>query len=132
MAILRLMSEEVFDFSGGQMTQAKIKELKTSFNSEFVVIYQLCEYVLDNSQKPSLLFATLQTLLRFLNWIPLGYIFETKMIDTLVFKVLSSECVDCVDFNFSVFPGANVSQCSIRVFDGNWRIEHRQHVRCSV
>jgi exportin-1 len=105
MAILRLMSEEVFDFSGGQMTQAKIKELKTSFNSEFVVIYQLCEYVLDNSQKPSLLFATLQTLLRFLNWIPLGYIFETKMIDTLVFKVISSECVACVvltlKFSFS-------------------------------
>jgi exportin-1 len=32
MAILRLMSEEVFDFSNGQMTQAKIKELKASFN----------------------------------------------------------------------------------------------------
>ena len=29
----------------------------------------------------------LQTLLRFLNWIPLGYIFETKVISTLVYKV---------------------------------------------
>jgi exportin-1 len=29
----------------------------------------------------------LETLLRFLNWIPLGYIFETKLINTLIFKV---------------------------------------------
>jgi len=86
MSILRLMSEEVFDFSNGQMTQAKIKELKSSFNKEFIIIYQLCEYILENSQKASLLNVTLQTLLRFLNWIPLGYIFETKMIDTLLFK----------------------------------------------
>lgn len=28
-----------------------------------------------------------QTLLRFLNWIPLGYIFETQLISTLVYKV---------------------------------------------
>lgn len=86
MTILRLMSEEVFDFSNGQMTRVKIKELKESFNKEFIIIYQLCEYILDNSQKASLLHVTLQTLLRFLNWIPLGYIFETKMMDTLLFK----------------------------------------------
>lgn len=30
---------------------------------------------------------SLQTLLRFLNWIPLGYIFETKVISTLIYKV---------------------------------------------
>ena len=83
MEILKLLSEEVFDFSNGQvppstdvqmhmsthmpahafshcihactddphvcthvytqMTQAKIKELKNSFNNEFSLIYQLCE-----------------------------------------------------------------------------------------
>ena len=31
--------------------------------------------------------ATLQTLLKFLNWIPLGYVFETKLISTLIYKV---------------------------------------------
>lgn len=88
MQILKLMSEEVFDFSSGQMTQAKARELKNSFNKEFSLIYQLCEQVLDQSQNPYLLSATLQTLLRFLNWIPLGFIFETKMIDTLVYRFL--------------------------------------------
>jgi len=30
---------------------------------------------------------TLQTLLRFLNWIPLGYVFETNLLAELVSKV---------------------------------------------
>eukprot|EP01114_Cavostelium_apophysatum_P018091 TRINITY_DN5522_c0_g1_i1.p1 TRINITY_DN5522_c0_g1~~TRINITY_DN5522_c0_g1_i1.p1 ORF type:complete len:1069 (+),score=345.41 TRINITY_DN5522_c0_g1_i1:320-3526(+) len=88
MTILRLMSEEVFDFSSGQMTHAKINQLKASFNKEFSQIFTLCEFILDNSQKPSLLLVTLKTLLRFLNWIPLGYIFETKLVDTLILKFL--------------------------------------------
>jgi Importin beta-related nuclear transport receptor len=33
--------------------------------------------------------ATLETLLRFLNWIPLGYIFETNLITTLIEKFLN-------------------------------------------
>jgi len=69
------------------MTQLKIKELKEAYNKEFSLIYQLCEVILTNSQKPSLLKATLETLLRFLNWIPIGYIFQTKMIENLIFKV---------------------------------------------
>jgi len=35
------------------------------------------------AEQPSLVKATLETLLRFLNWIPLGYIFETTIIETL-------------------------------------------------
>ena len=33
--------------------------------------------------------ATLETLLRFLSWVPLGYIFETKLITTLIYKFLN-------------------------------------------
>lgn len=43
----------------------------------------------DNSSNASLVGATLETLLRFLNWIPLGYIFETSLIATLIEKFLS-------------------------------------------
>ncbi len=31
-----------------------------------------------------MLLVTLETLLRFLSWIPLGYIFETHMVNTLI------------------------------------------------
>ncbi|XP_025103585.1 exportin-1-like [Pomacea canaliculata] len=89
MIILKLLSEEVFDFSGGQMTQAKAKHLKDTMCSEFSQIFQLCQFVMDNSQNAPLVGATLETLLRFLNWIPLGYIFETKLITTLIYKFLN-------------------------------------------
>ncbi|KAJ8917645.1 hypothetical protein NQ315_005092 [Exocentrus adspersus] len=88
MIILKLLSEELFDFSSGQITQTKAKHLKDTMCSEFSAIFHLCQFVLENSQNPPLVNATLETLLRFLNWIPLGYIFETKLINTLIFKFL--------------------------------------------
>jgi exportin-1 len=88
MAILRLLSEEVFDFSAEQMTSTKTKQLKQSMCDEFTSIYNLCSEILRTADQPSLIKATLETLLRFLNWIPLGYIFETppsgaSLIETL-------------------------------------------------
>ncbi|AAF26113.1 putative exportin1 (XPO1) protein [Arabidopsis thaliana] len=38
MAILKLLSEEVFDFSKGEMTQQKIKELKQSLNRQLEIL----------------------------------------------------------------------------------------------
>ncbi|XP_019199747.1 PREDICTED: protein EXPORTIN 1A isoform X3 [Ipomoea nil] len=84
MAILKLLSEEVFDFSRGEMTQLKIKELKQSLNSEFQLIHELCLYVLSASQRTELIRATLATLHAFLSWIPLGYIFESPLLETLL------------------------------------------------
>ncbi|KAK4351071.1 hypothetical protein RND71_030384 [Anisodus tanguticus] len=84
MAILKLLSEEVFDFSRGEMTQLKIKELKQSLNSEFQLIHELCMYVLSVSQRTELIRATLATLHAFLSWIPLGYIFESTLLETLL------------------------------------------------
>ncbi|VDL99193.1 unnamed protein product [Schistocephalus solidus] len=89
MVILRLLSEEVFDFSLGQMTQTKAKHLKDSMCQEFGMIFQLCQSVLEGCQNASLVGATLETLLRFMHWIPLGYIFETNLIQTLVCQFLS-------------------------------------------
>jgi exportin-1 len=84
MAILRLLSEEVFDFSQDQMTSTKAKNLKSTMCQEFSSIFQLCSEVLNTANQASLVKATLDTLLRFLNWIPLGYVFETPIINTLL------------------------------------------------
>ncbi|KAG8925963.1 Karyopherin transporter [Tulasnella sp. 419] len=88
MIILKLLSEEIFDYSAEQMTQAKIKNLKNQMCGEFAEIFDLCVEVLGKAQKTSLIKATLETLLRFLNWIPLGYIFETQLIDVLTERFL--------------------------------------------
>jgi exportin-1 len=89
MAILRLLSEEVFDFSQDQMTSTKAKNLKTTMCAEFSQIFQLCLEILTTAEHTNLIRATLKTLLRFLNWIPLGFIFETKLIETLVERFLN-------------------------------------------
>lgn len=88
MNILKLLSEEVFDFSSGQLTQAKTKYLKDTMCHEFSKIFQLCTYVMENSLNENLVLSTLETLLPFLNWIPDGYIFETNLIDTLTGRFL--------------------------------------------
>ena len=41
MNILKLLSEEVFDFSRGELTQAKIMELKNALNTDFPQIHEL-------------------------------------------------------------------------------------------
>lgn len=87
MVILKLLSEEIFDYSAEQMTQAKVKNLKNQMCGEFSEIFKLCSEILEEAQKTSLIKATLETLLRFLNWIPLGYIFETTIIDLLLNRV---------------------------------------------
>jgi exportin-1 len=101
MTILLMLSEEVLDFSKGEMIQSKIQQLKTSLNNEFFLIYQLCEFVLTNSTKPKLIKTTLETLLRYLSWIPFGYIFETPLVQALItkflpeveFRVLTVKCL---------------------------------------
>ena len=46
MAILKLLSEEVFDFSNGKMTHIKAKHLKDVLCSEFPPIFELWLFVL--------------------------------------------------------------------------------------
>ncbi|KAG6750964.1 hypothetical protein POTOM_045479 [Populus tomentosa] len=111
MVILKLLSEEVFDFSRGEMTQQKIKELKQSLNSEFQLIHELCLYVLSASQRAELIRATLSTLHAFLSWIPLGYIFESPLLETLLkffpmpsYRNLTLQCLtEVAALNFGDF-----------------------------
>ncbi|EOA19847.1 hypothetical protein CARUB_v10000095mg [Capsella rubella] len=111
MAILKLLSEEVFDFSRGEMTQQKIKELKQSLNSEFKLIHELCLYVLSASQRQDLIRATLSALHAYLSWIPLGYIFESPLLETLLkffpvpaYRNLTLQCLtEVAALNFGDF-----------------------------
>jgi exportin-1 len=98
MSILRLLSEEVFDYSAEQMTSQKTRELKQSLSDEFTAIYNLCSEVLQSAQQASLIMATLETLLRFLNWIPMGYIFETPPGGTSLIETLQSRFLEVPDF----------------------------------
>jgi exportin-1 len=67
---------------------------------------------MTNSQNTNLINVTLETLLRFLNWIPLGYIFETDLIQHLVetflvmpiFRNVTLKCLtEIVSINVSTY-----------------------------
>ena len=88
MQILKLLSEEVFDFSRESMTAAKSKSMGQNLHKEFGQIFELCQLVLETSQNQALLVSTLKTLQRFLSWIHPDYIFETKMLDLIVTRFL--------------------------------------------
>uniref|UniRef100_A0A8C3MJZ0 Exportin-1 n=1 Tax=Geospiza parvula TaxID=87175 RepID=A0A8C3MJZ0_GEOPR len=109
MVILKLLSEEVFDFSSGQITQVKAKHLKDRQSHFFNDVFRLPPF--ENSQNAPLVHATLETLLRFLNWIPLGYIFETKLISTLIYKFLNVPMFRNVSLKcLTEIAGVSVSQ----------------------
>ena len=97
--ILKELSEEVFDFSKNSMTSAEIGALKGRFASEFQSVYEACDFVLKGYLKDktkvrlSLLRACMETLLAFLSWMPLVYIFLTDLIEGILMPLLADKRV---------------------------------------
>ena len=93
MRILRLLSEEVFDFARGELTSAKTRDLKASLNTQFGEVHSLCMFALSAggadaaaaaAAQPALVRATLDTLHAYLSWVPLAYVFESDVVAALV------------------------------------------------
>eukprot|EP00397_Hematodinium_sp_SG-2012_P001766 GEMP01001771.1.p1 GENE.GEMP01001771.1~~GEMP01001771.1.p1 ORF type:complete len:1108 (+),score=186.25 GEMP01001771.1:155-3478(+) len=106
--ILFLLAEDIFDFGKDDMISKKVLKLKGSLTQQFASIFELCMFIFQNhittpgTVNPSLLKTTLTTLAQFLSWIPLGYVFETQLIDILLnnfwdplqFRI---ECCQCLN-----------------------------------
>jgi len=90
LSILKLLSEEIFDFSKVSLTKKQAELLKGTYIEDFKTVYSLCKGVLDRSIQPgvtlsgTLLRSCLRTLQAFTSWIPMGYIFETDLLEILV------------------------------------------------
>lgn len=130
MRILNLLSEEVFSFGKNHMVSSKVAKLKNSLNAQFSSIYELCNFIFKThvsspgAIKTSLLVTTLGTLANFLDWIPLGYIFETDLIQTLLIHFWDPleyrvECVRCLSEIACLHDGVQQYQPHIvRCFQG--------------
>ncbi|KAL7068711.1 importin-beta N-terminal domain-containing protein [Cryptosporidium serpentis] len=85
MKLLRLLSEEVFDFGEDQMISKKVSHLMTILNQQFPQIFSLILFVLvsyiENPQnlRSSLVLSSLECLCHYLKWIPLNYILECDL-----------------------------------------------------
>jgi len=105
--ILLLLSEDIFDFGRETMVSKKVLKLKYSMTTQFASIFELCMFIFQNhintpgTVYPSLLKTNLNTLAQFLSWIPVGYIFETKLIEILIHHfwdppIFRVECCKCL------------------------------------
>ncbi|CAD5232029.1 unnamed protein product [Bursaphelenchus xylophilus] len=100
MEILRLLSEEVFDYDTN-LTTSKAAFLKQEFCSQFQAVHTLCLEILQSSDNADLVYATLRTLHGFLSWAPVGFIFENSLIELITgrfmpFPNFRSLCVQCL------------------------------------
>ena len=86
--ILRLLSEEVFDFSKDSMTSERAAALKAGLQTELQQIFELLLFVLEASSRRPLIIAALECLQRYVTWIPERYLFETAMLEVLCMKFL--------------------------------------------
>lgn len=110
MIILKLLAEEVFDFSQDEMTQAKATNLKLNLKAEFEQIFKLCYEVLDKTTKTSLVTATLKALLKYIHWIPLNYIFQTDLLSLFTNKFLAPPDTRAITLKCLTEVSALVSQ----------------------
>eukprot|EP00931_Biecheleriopsis_adriatica_P036987 TRINITY_DN21233_c2_g1_i1.p1 TRINITY_DN21233_c2_g1~~TRINITY_DN21233_c2_g1_i1.p1 ORF type:complete len:1101 (-),score=267.98 TRINITY_DN21233_c2_g1_i1:68-3370(-) len=128
--ILNMLSEEIFNFGKSHMVSRKVAKLKDSLMSQFAPIYELCNFILKShvsspgSVKTSLIVTTLSTLSNFLEWIALGYVFETDLIqmllctfwDPLEYRI---ECTKCLNEIACLHEGVQQYQPQlVRCFQG--------------
>ncbi|KAH8928357.1 putative CRM1-nuclear export factor, exportin [Atractiella rhizophila] len=90
LTILKLLSEEIFDFSAQQLTRNRTKSMQIQIQKEFKDVFDLCEEIVANGEKPSLIQATLEALHRFMGWMPESYIFNTSLVTNLINRFLTS------------------------------------------
>ena len=96
--LLRLLSEDIFDFGKDTMTEAKRISLKQRYHENFSQVFNLCLQIFKSfAANPSstkvsipLVQTTLHTFESFLSWIPLGYIFETPLLELLSVKLIGN------------------------------------------
>jgi hypothetical protein len=78
-------------------------------------IYELVEVVLKSTQDRVLLEKTLDTLLCFLHWIPVGFIFETPLLQMLFTKFFGADAFQNKTLQVSVYVCVSV-YVSVRVY----------------
>lgn len=107
MRLLNMLSEEVFDFGRNEMVSKRVDKLMDQLTAQFQEVYDTCMFVLKSyiaspaGMRETLVQQTLKCLAHFLKWVPLGFIFETDLIETLLQHFWEPvqyrpECIRCV------------------------------------
>jgi exportin-1 len=102
--LLRVLSDEVFSFQR-DITSEKARRLREQMNREFSSIFILIQRILEAASQgtvpvtKTLISATLETLLKFIAWMPPSYVYQTNLCPNLIryvdtsFSTLAIACI---------------------------------------
>jgi exportin-1 len=95
MIFLRVLSEDIFDFSFGRISATRIDKMKLQLITDFPDIFKLIIHVLEKSQEESLGLQTLETLYALLSWIPISkpIHFPRGCLAIIIYQITSSNPV---------------------------------------
>ncbi|CAO3680969.1 unnamed protein product [Rhizopus microsporus] len=88
--IIRLLSEEVYDYSTSFLTQVKMKRLKEQMKLDFSLIFDLCNKVLISANQRSLIMETMSTIQNLTAWMPVEYAYQDSFIQLIQTKLHES------------------------------------------
>ncbi|CAB4254893.1 similar to Saccharomyces cerevisiae YGR218W CRM1 Major karyopherin, involved in export of proteins, RNAs, and ribosomal subunits from the nucleus [Maudiozyma barnettii] len=84
LVILKLLYEEIFDYSSGQMTQAKTTKMKKSMSEVCLQIYiHIIDILKLEKYSATLELSALECLLNYLEWVSPEYIFQSDVLQLL-------------------------------------------------
>merc|ERR1719361_1918232 len=88
MNLMRLLSEEAFENPSLHLSHQQIANFKGNLTKELSKVFELCMFVLKNSNNQRLVACTLHTLQKFLaiQWIPIPIVFSSQLIEALTLK----------------------------------------------
>lgn len=81
--ILKLIAEEIFDYSEDKLTRARKHSLRKSLTIEFEKIFRFCIDLLSTSNNKILQTNTIETVLRYINWLPFQFIYDSQLLHLL-------------------------------------------------
>ncbi|KAI8870320.1 hypothetical protein GQ42DRAFT_134936 [Ramicandelaber brevisporus] len=88
--ILKMLSEDVFEFGSETMTQTKANALKEQLCKEFAEIFTLFIEVLERVVDTTIINLTITTLQRYISWVPLAFIFNTTLVEQMAKRFLTN------------------------------------------
>eukprot|EP01054_Gregarina_sp_Poly1_P001381 Gregarina_sp_Poly_1__1380@NODE_1342_length_4337_cov_90_491101_g901_i0_p1_GENE_NODE_1342_length_4337_cov_90_491101_g901_i0NODE_1342_length_4337_cov_90_491101_g901_i0_p1_ORF_typecomplete_len1071_score144_73CRM1_C/PF08767_11/2_8e02CRM1_C/PF08767_11/3_3e64Xpo1/PF08389_12/2e31Xpo1/PF08389_12/2_3e03Xpo1/PF08389_12/5_9e03Xpo1/PF08389_12/4_9e02Xpo1/PF08389_12/4_5e03CRM1_repeat_2/PF18784_1/2_5e21CRM1_repeat_3/PF18787_1/3_9e20CRM1_repeat/PF18777_1/1_1e07IBN_N/PF03810_19/5_5e07IBN_N/PF03810_19/1_3e03Protea len=126
--ILNLLSEDILDFGAEEMTSRKCQELSSRLKSEFILIFDLCIFVLSKyhedpkSVTPSLIQTALVCLSCFIRWNPPNHIFLVDLPNVLMdhFWDPVEYRVNCVKCMGEVFGDFTLDPAPMEILTRSW------------
>ena len=122
LAILRLLSEELFEFEEKKMTSRWLQRRREALRSDLEAVYDLCVKTLMGNFERQLQASALLTLQNYIAWIAPSFVFRAELLGLLSKDFLLDEAtrlpsMRCLHEIAQLTPGSDYSQLCTQTFE---------------